>query len=126
MSYLNVFRLRVHKITSVLLVLFIVSFSLHSLQDLSSTIVTYQKTTPNQQELKQSNLSINSAAILDDDDDVTQHHQIGLIAPCLFLLSFFFYSIKGFFEIKHSKLVDYICLQVPSSGLFLSNQALII
>ena len=127
MSYLNIFRLKVYKITSVLLLLFTVSFTLQTVQDLLTHLDTFEITAQNQQELKQGNLNINNITISDDDQNViNHHHQISLVAPCILLLGFFFYPFKGFIESKSSKFVVYFCLQKPSSGLFLSNKALLI
>lgn len=127
MSYLNIFRLKVYKITSVLLLLFTVSFALQTVQDLLTHLDTFEITNQNQQELKQSNLNINNITLSDDDQDVINHHQqISLVAPCILLLAFFFHPFKGFFEAKSSKFVAYLCLQKPSSGLFLSNKVLLI
>lgn len=127
MYYLNIFKLKAYKITSVLLLLLSTSFALQTVQDLLTHPDTLENSTTHQQEFKQTNHSINSVNLTDDDQDVSQHHyQLSLIAPCILLLGFFFYPFKGLFELKISKFVDQLCVQKPSSGLFLSNRALLI
>lgn len=126
MSYLNIFRLKVYKITSVLLLLFVVSFALQTVQDMLTSLHSFENISYNQQELKQSNFNINTITLSDDDQDKLHHHQISLVAPCILLLGFLFYPFKGLFETKNTKFVENLCLQKPSSGLFLSNRTLLI